>query len=121
MIKNKNIKTTNESIINWELYHKMKSRQLNRQILRLNFGPLKIKFVFRHRYEKYRDLSDSHSMWGKWELGFWFKRNLCVGSKYKGKDMFSKKNQAYDYMLGVNLLWFKLWVDVSWNVLDIKL
>ena len=121
MIKNKKKNTSNESIIDWELHRKLRTERLNKQILRINLGKLKIKFIFRHRFEKYLDLSDVHSMWGKWELGFWLKKNMCVGMKYKGRNTFKSDNMFPEYMVGVNLIWCKFWITVSWNVLEIKL
>jgi len=121
MIKNKKVKTTDESIINWELHHRIRSQRLNKQILKFALGRFKIKFVFRHRFEKFMDLSDTHSMWGKWELGMWFKKNMCVGIKYTGKKVFSKNNLFPEYMVGFNLLWIKLWITMSWNVLEIDI
>jgi len=120
MRKKRNIKTNDDSIINWELHQKLRSQRLNKQILRINLGALRIRLVFRHRFEKYMDLSDTHSMWGKWELGMWFKKSMCIGTKYTGKNMFSKNNLFPDYTVGVNLLWFKVWMTVSWNVLEFR-
>lgn len=119
MKKNKgnNINIVDESIINWELHHMMRSKQMNKQILRLKLGSLKIKFVFRHRFEKYRTLSD-RSEWRNWELGVWFRKSRLVGTMKKGKGAFGSDNLVPEYMLGLNLLVIKLWVTVSRNALE---
>jgi hypothetical protein len=119
MKKNKNIKTVDESIINWELYQKIRSERIKRQILSFKIGPLRIRFVFRHKFEKYRTMLDDSSF-RSYELGFWFKRTLCVGTKKKGRASFSKDNLCPEYMIGINLLVAKLWLTVSWNVLEFE-
>ena len=116
MKKSKNTKMIDESIINWELHQKMRSQSINKQILRLKLGGVKITFVFRHRFEKYRTWTD-RSEWKNWELGFWFRRSMMVGIKKKGKSAFGKDNLVPEYMVGLNLLVIKFWVTVSRNVL----
>jgi hypothetical protein len=111
-----------ESIIDPDLYSeiqdKKRSEQIKRQILSFKIGSLRIKFVFRHKFEKHRTMFDDSSF-RRYELGIWFKKNLCVGTKKKGIDAFSKDNLCPEYMIGINLLVAKLWLTVSWNVLDL--
>ena len=110
----------NNSIHNWELYHKIRSEYRKRHVSRFSIGDLTIKFVYRHRFEKYMDLSDN-MMWKKNELGIWFKKNLCVGTKEKGKKMFDKDNMGYTYMIGFNLILLKFWFEFSWKVLELDI
>lgn len=70
-------------------------------------------FVFRHRYEKDRELLDSHIMWQEWELGFFFRRFQVVGRKNFHKPKEWGKNMVYEYMFGINLLWCKAWFTVQ--------
>lgn len=111
-----------ESIIDPDLYSeiqdKKRSEQIKRQILSFKIGSLRIKFVFRHKFEKHRTMFDDPSF-RKYELGIWFKKNLCVGTNKKGKAAFSKDNLCPEYMIGINLLVAKLWLTVSWNVLEL--
>lgn len=74
-------------------------------------------FVIRHRWEK-----DSHSLLKNYEankirkvkeIGIWFKKYKAVGS-IGDKDIlkiFQKENLVNNYMIGVNLIVCKMWVD----------
>ena len=110
----------NESIHNWELYHKIRSEYRKRHVSRFRLGNLTIKFVYRHAFEKYMDLADKHS-WKNHELGMWFKRNLCIGKGKHGKKLFDEDNVGYSYMIGFKLIWLKFWFELSWNVLEIEI
>ena len=69
---------------------------------------MKTKIVFRHRWEKDKS---SHVVWRlqrNFELGFWFKKNRAlvkIGDGYLGYEN--------HYMLGLNLLVCKLWLDIG--------
>jgi len=110
----------NESIHNWELYHKIRSEYRKKHVSKFKIGNLTIKFVYRHAFEKYMDLGDKQS-WKEHRLGIWFRRNLCVGKGKRGKKLFDKDNVGYSYMFGFNLIWLKFWFDFSWNVLELDL
>lgn len=72
-------------------------------------------FVFRHRFEKDDEDSLLHkfTMWGKWELGFFFRRFDVVGKKNFRKPKEWSNNLVHEYMFGVNLLWCKAWFTVE--------
>jgi hypothetical protein len=86
-------------------------------IKHFKINKLNLTFVFRHRFEKPDETIGKfrlHSEFRKWELGIWFKANKAVGSKdFKRPDKW-KHNMVNTYMLGVNLLLCKAWVD--WNI-----
>jgi hypothetical protein len=68
--------------------------------------------VFRHRFEKSRKdkpLGD-FVLWGEWELGLWFRRMQIVGKKNFHILSEWKNNHVYMYVIGINLLWCKMWI-----------
>lgn len=81
-------------------------------------------FVFRHRYEKDDEgnkILYSFTMWNEWELGFFFKRMKVVGKKNFNRPKEWGNNLVYQYMLGVNLLWCKMWFTVSKGTMKINI
>lgn len=92
-------------------------------IKRLNIGDLHVKFVLRHYWEN----PDTNNIWSRKydfrrkELGFWFDKNMAVGTTKKGKEAFSESNLFPSYMFGVNLLYIKFWITVDRKVLHIKI
>ena len=92
-------------------------------IKRLKIGDLTIKFVLRHYWEK----GDPTNIWitkynfRKKELGFWYDKNMAVGTTKKGKEMFSDSNLYPSYMFGVNLIYVKFWFTIDRKVLSINL
>lgn len=92
-------------------------------ILRKKIGDLNISFVLRHYWEN----PDPDNIWirkydfRRKELGFWYDKNMCVGTTKKGREAFSESNLYPSYMFGVNLLYLKFWITVDRKVLHIKL
>lgn len=92
-------------------------------IKRLKIGDLTIKFVLRHYWEK----GDPTNIWitkynfRRKELGFWYDKNMAVGTTKKGKEMFSDSNLYPSYMFGVNLIYVKFWFTIDRKVLSINL
>jgi hypothetical protein len=78
-------------------------------------GRLRITLVGKYRYyKKEKSPLDLFMDWREWELGIWFKKNLAVGKKdFKHPEKW-KDNFVNDYMLGINLLIIKGWIN--WNV-----
>ncbi|MFA5153936.1 MAG: hypothetical protein WC554_15400, partial [Clostridia bacterium] len=58
-------------------------------------------------------LLDQFTMWNKWELGFFYKRMSAVSRKNFSRIKEWNKNLVYMHMLGINLLWIKMWVTVD--------
>ena len=92
-------------------------------IKRLKIGEINVKFVLRHYWET----PDPENIWirkfdfRRKEFGFWYDKNMCVGTTKKGKEMFSDSNLYPSYMFGVNLIYIKFWITVDRKVLHIKL
>ena len=84
-------------------------------ILRFKIRKTKIVFVGKFRFSKKEknDHLSQFTLWNKWSLGIWFRKNKVVGAK----EFRNPKNWGYnlvnDYMLGIDLLVFHGWV--SWN------
>ena len=82
----------------------------------------KARFIFRHRWEKSTNSYDSLRIKNNYELGLWLKTYKAVGNT-KGtlKFIFSDGNSAKGYMLGLNLIVCKMWVDISGPTLELKI
>lgn len=85
-------------------------------VAKAKIGKLKFTFVYRYRYEKYDDetkkILHSHTMWREWRIGFFFKRNMIVGMKNFNKPNEWGNNLVPEYMVGIDLLIWKMWFTV---------
>lgn len=94
-------------------------------VVNTKIGKLEFTFVYRYRYEKYKDNSErlykQHTMWREWELGFFFKRSLMVGKRNFNKPKEWGSNLVPMYMVGMNLLIWKFWFTVHKGGMTIKL
>jgi len=84
-------------------------------ITRFYIRKTKIVLVGKYRYSKKRkeDILSDFTTWNKWSLGFWFKKNRCVGAKVINTPKSWKNGLVNDYMLGIDLLIFQGWIN--WN------
>jgi len=89
-------------------------------VRKLKIGDLRITFVLRHRWEKDKSITNYEvfNMRKEFELGIWFKKNRAIGLVVKDKDhkskidkTFSKSNLVNSYMLGLNLIVCKCWIN----------
>ena len=83
----------------------------------------KVNFVLRHRWEP-GGLAN-YTAWrmkDNYELGIWLKTYEAVG-KARGpiSFVFSSKNHVRGYMLGLNLIVCKMWIDISGPTLEIPI
>lgn len=75
--------------------------------------------VIRHRWEKRERPLDNYTMWRDWRVGFWFKKSKAVGSKnFKNPSKWGE-NLRNTYMIGLDFLFVKMWVDVSYGVMHL--
>ena len=91
-------------------------------IRKTKIGKINLKFVFRHRFEKHIDevdrAWDKRSLWREWRLGLWVKPYKAVGQKnFKNPSLWSA-NLANGYMIGVDLLICKFWIDINRGVME---
>ena len=95
-------------------------------IARTKVGGFRATWVLRHRWEKGSDSIlenyDAHQIRNNWQLGIWFERSKAVGPKRAGKDKsetikqtFSEGNLVNCYMIGLNLIVAKVWVDFKFS------
>lgn len=88
---------------------------------RARVGKLGMTFVFRHFWETKETKWTHLTEWSSKEFGIFWRKNLAVGSKIKGKGAFKHENLIPCLMIGVRLGWVKFWVDLEWGrVLSMK-
>jgi hypothetical protein len=90
-------------------------------IKKIKIGSFRCELVFRHIWEG--DSDDVfcsnytvYEMKKKKSLGIWFKKDMIVGPARKTEtgtsiDTFSPDNLVNNYMLGFDLIAFKIWFD----------
>jgi len=87
----------------------------------IKIGNFTIKGVFRHQWDNLESDRIYHRIeWRRKEIGVFFEKSLCVGTGLKGKEMFDKNNLKPSYMFGIKLIWIKMWITISWKVLELK-
>lgn len=102
-------------------------KKQKKMIKRTKIGSFRASFVLRHRWEK-GDGIDNYTavqMRNEWNLGIWAKKYEAVGkvrlpknqwSKAKAiKEIFSDKNLVNNYMIGLNLIVCKVWVNFAFQ------
>ena len=93
-------------------------------VKKIKIGRFKATFVLRHRWESDRSISN-YEVWRmrkEYELGIWFKRNKAVGTVKRGQDSqetakktFASDNLVNTYMIGLDLIVCKTWIDFRFN------
>jgi hypothetical protein len=95
-------------------------------IARTKIGSFRATWVVRHRWEEgsksILENYDAHQIRKNWQLGIWFKRSKAVGRKKDGKDnsdsikkTFGSDNLVNCYMIGLNLIVAKVWVEFRFS------
>ena len=90
-------------------------------IIKTKIGGFKATWVLRHRWEKGSNSSlrnyTANQIRKTLKLSIWAKRYEAVGIGY-GKDLketFAKENHVNCYMVGLDLIVCKVWVDFSFR------
>ena len=87
-------------------------------ITKTKIGPFRATWVLRHRWEKGSKStlrnSTANEIRRTLKLSIWAKRYEAVGGG-KGKAMFAKDNMVNCYMVGLDLIICKVWVDFSFK------
>lgn len=78
----------------------------------MKIGRCNISLVLRHRFEKEKQFDLTFT---KWEIGVWFKRNKIVGRNNFGNPEEWRNNLVNSYMIGAEMLLFKVWVKWNFN------
>jgi hypothetical protein len=86
------------------------------KIWKIRLGHLTVKFVFRHKWDSPEDSYVNDFEYKTKQLGFFYKRQLAVGTKYKGRALFKKGNLFPVHMIGMHLVYAKCWIELSWRV-----
>lgn len=90
-------------------------------IQRINISGLRINLVFRHRFEKDRDLLERMRS-SSYELGMWFKTYKAVAKPKKGPAVIGKDGKmSTGFMLGFNFIICKFWIDICYRPLTLKI
>ena len=84
-----------------------------------NIGKLNIIFVFKHKWEK--EQQRIYSEFNTKELGLFWRKDMVVGRRKKGKAMFDSDNLVPSYLFGINLVVCKFWLNLDINSLNIKI
>ena len=71
----------------------------------LNIGKLNIIFVFKHKWEK--EQQRIYSEFNTKQLGLFWRKDMVVGRRKKGKAMFDSDNLVPSYLFGINLNFFR--------------
>ena len=85
----------------------------------LNIGKLNIIFVFKHKWEK--EQQRIYSEFNTKQFGLFWRKDMVVGRRKKGKAMFDSDNLVPSYMFGINLIVCKFWLNLDINSLNIKI
>jgi hypothetical protein len=87
-------------------------------IIKTKIGGFKANWVFRHRWEKGSKSilrnSTANGIRKTLKLSIWDKRYEAVG-RGKGKAVFDTENLVNCYMIGLDLIVCKVWVDFSFR------
>lgn len=90
------------------------------KIAKMRLGHLTIKAVFRHKWDSPEDVYVSRIEYKTKRLGIFARRILAVGTKHKGKALFAKGNLFPVYLIGMDLIYAKCWLEFSWRVRTFK-
>lgn len=103
-------------------------RKSRRMIARTKIGPFRANWVLRHRWEAgardgiLGDNYEGHKLRTELKLGIWAKKNKVVGAVKRGKDKkavisktFATDNLVNNYMIGLDLIVCRVWVDFTFN------
>ena len=85
----------------------------------LNIGKLNIILVFKHKWGK--EQQRIYSEFNTKQLGLFWRKDMVVGRRKKGKAMFDSDNLVPSYLFGINLIVCKFWLNLDINSLNIKI
>lgn len=93
-------------------------------VKKIKIGRFRSTLVLRHRWESDQSISN-YEIWRmrkEYKLGAWFKINKTVGTVKRGQDSqetakktFVSDNLVNTYMIGLDLIVCKMWVDFRFN------
>jgi hypothetical protein len=95
-------------------------------LARTKIGSFRATWVLRHRWELNSDSMisnyEANNIKTNWQLGVWVKKYQVVGRVRRGSDRdttikktFNSSNHVNCYMIGLNLIVAKVWVEFKFN------
>lgn len=81
-------------------------------ISKLKIGGINLIFVFRHKWDD-KSRNRFNSEFRTYDLGIFFRKARVVGSKNFENPNEWNKNIVNDYMVGINLLVCKMWINFN--------
>ena len=87
-------------------------------IKNFKIGRCNISLVLRHRFEKQKRFDRTFT---RWEVGLWYKKNKIVGRNNFNKPNEWGNNLVNSYMLGVELLLFRAWINWDFNGMHLEI
>jgi hypothetical protein len=109
------------------MMNKFKIGPFKSVIKKIKIGSFRATWVVRHRWEEGAKKGilgnyEANNIRTNWQLGIWTKRSKVVGSVKRGsntkettKQTFSGDNLVNNYMIGLNLIVLKTWVDFTFR------
>ena len=85
---------------------------------KLNIGNINITFVFRHKWD---DKTTFNTLFNQYRIGFWFKKNKIVGKKMINNPNEWGKNLVNSYMIGIDIIICKLWIEFDINGMSFEI
>jgi hypothetical protein len=80
---------------------------------KLKIGKVELTFVFRHKWDTKSKMMKYNLEFRDYRVGIWFKVSKIVGSKNFNNPQKWSDNLVNDYMIGVDLIICKMWVEFN--------
>jgi hypothetical protein len=79
----------------------------------LHTKKIEIDFVLKYRWGEDVEDNGFNFEWKDWKLGGWFRKTRSVGLKHHDKVSEWSNNLITVYQVGVDLLFWRMWVEFS--------
>lgn len=87
----------------------------------LQISKLHVRFVFRHKWDEESRSGVYSTMFRGYEIGIWYRRNKIVGRKNFKDPKKWGNNLVYSYMMGVDLIICKTWIEFDFGGMHLKI
>jgi len=82
------------------------------KIAEFKLGNTTVMGVFRHKWDSTENLYTSVHEYKTKELGIFYRKDMCLRES-RGNP---KYNLYPSFMLGLNLIWAKCWIEINYNI-----
>lgn len=97
---------------------KLKERLKQKTVKYFKLFGYDFTFVIRHRFEVEKTPLENYALFTSgYQLGFWYKRHTCIGSKNFNNPTEWKNHYKYSHTIGFHGIWFKMWIHLSKGVM----